>query len=140
MKRQVGLWIDHRKAVIVLLAESGETTKVVESGVERHVRYSGGSHPNSPYGSQLGASEDGIGRRFTEHLRRYYENVRSQLGNVDSVLILGPGEAKAEFAKHLKKAHSGVHISGVEVVDKMTDHEMVARVRQHFAEIAPKKE
>ena len=41
MTTQVGLWIDHRKAVIVTLSDEGDATTLVESNVERHVRYSG---------------------------------------------------------------------------------------------------
>ena len=44
MTMQAGLWIDHRKAVIVMVSDEGEATKLVESNVERHVRYSGGAH------------------------------------------------------------------------------------------------
>lgn len=31
MKNPVGLWIDHRKAAIVLLSDKGEETRVLES-------------------------------------------------------------------------------------------------------------
>ena len=43
MKRDVGLWIDHRKAVIVTVSDEGDETKVIESGMEKHVRFAGGS-------------------------------------------------------------------------------------------------
>jgi hypothetical protein len=43
MKREVGLWLDHRKAVIVIVTAEGEETKILESNMEKHVRYSSGS-------------------------------------------------------------------------------------------------
>jgi hypothetical protein len=43
MKNAAGLWIDHSKAVIVIVSAEGEKTKQMESGMEKHVRFSGGS-------------------------------------------------------------------------------------------------
>jgi hypothetical protein len=45
---------------------------------------------------------------------------------------MGPGEAKGELVKRLQSEHLGERIVGVEVVDKMTDHQIAARVRQQF--------
>jgi hypothetical protein len=35
MKTAVGLWIDHRKAVIVVVSNSGEETRAIESHVDK---------------------------------------------------------------------------------------------------------
>jgi hypothetical protein len=37
MKAKVGLWIDHREAIIVVLTEKGEETKRIESTVEKQL-------------------------------------------------------------------------------------------------------
>jgi hypothetical protein len=58
MAVQVGLWIDHRKTVIVTVSDEGHATKLVESNVERHVRYSGGAHSGKSQGSQPETRED----------------------------------------------------------------------------------
>ena len=42
MKKQAGIWIDHRKAVIVIISEAGEEIKVITSNMEKHVRFSDG--------------------------------------------------------------------------------------------------
>jgi hypothetical protein len=55
VKTQAGLWIDHRKAVIVTVSDEGDTTKVVESNVEKHVRYSSGSGSGGSRGSRESA-------------------------------------------------------------------------------------
>src|SRR5512140_2616177 len=65
IQRYVGVWIDHRKAVIVsLIGEEAETTKII-SGMEKHVRFSGGARDSS--------AEDQRDRRFTGHLHKYYD-------------------------------------------------------------------
>jgi hypothetical protein len=38
MKTEVGLWIDHRQAVIVSLADQVEEIKRITSDIENHVR------------------------------------------------------------------------------------------------------
>jgi hypothetical protein len=38
MKILVGLWIDHRKAFIVIMTDEGEKTKLIKSNVERQLR------------------------------------------------------------------------------------------------------
>jgi len=42
MSKQAGLWIDHRKAVIVLITDQGEEVKTITSDMEKHVRFTGG--------------------------------------------------------------------------------------------------
>ena len=43
MPTKVGLWIDHRETVLVTIGDGGEETKRIDSGMEKHTRFSGGS-------------------------------------------------------------------------------------------------
>jgi hypothetical protein len=123
MRRHVGLWIDHRKAVVVSVTEQGEETSIIESDMEKHVRFSG-----SP---EVGA-EDQRDRQFKGHLSEYYDRVIASVRDAESILILGPGEAKGELAKRLGSEGLSGHILGIETVDKVTDRQLAARVRQRF--------
>jgi len=124
MKREVGIWIDHRKTVIVSVTDKGEETNLIESGMEKHVRYSGAAQEDS--------AEDQRDQRYTGHLNKYYDQVISCIRDADSILIFGPGEAKVEIEKRLESEALGGRIIGIEAVDKMTDRQIAARVRQHF--------
>jgi stalled ribosome rescue protein Dom34 len=126
MKRQVGVWIDHRGAFVVSIDEGAETTERIESGVEKHIRFSGGSS------SEDGSADDQRDRQFADHLRTYYDEVISNVRDAESILLLGPGEAKGELEKRLTSKGLGGRIVGVETVDKMTDRQIAARVRQHY--------
>jgi hypothetical protein len=54
-------------------------------------------------------------------------------------LILGPGEAKGEFNKRIKsKKLRGVTVE-LETADKMTDRQLAAKVREHFATASASK-
>jgi stalled ribosome rescue protein Dom34 len=127
MKRRVGVWIDHRKAVIVTLTDAGEEIHQITSGMEKHVRFSSGS-------SEDGSTEDIRDRQFSGHLTTYYEDVVAHIRDAEAILLLGPGEAKGELEKLLKTKGLGGCIAGTETADKLTDRQIAAKVRQHFFE------
>ena len=126
MKRQAGVWIDHKEAVVVFVGAGDEETERIESGMEKHVRFSGRS------AAAEGSADDQRDRQFTAHLDKYYDAVISHLHDTESILIFGPGEAKGEFEKRLEKSSLGKRVVGIETVDKMTDGQIEAKVRQHF--------
>ncbi len=131
MKKQAGLWIDHRQAFIVFTGNEGEAPQQIESGMEKHVRFSEGPR------SDKHSAEDQRDRQFTAHLNKYYDEVVSTLHGADSILIFGPGEAKGELEKRLTHKGMAQHIVGIETVDKMTERQIAAKVRQHFAQKYP---
>jgi stalled ribosome rescue protein Dom34 len=126
MNKVAGLWIDHRETVIVTMADDGEKTKRIESGMESHTRFSGGSR------SEQGGGEDQQDRQFTGHLNAYYDAVIAHLRDAESILIFGPGEAKDELEKRLASKGLGGRVVGIETVDKMTDRQIAAIIRQRF--------
>jgi len=134
MKTKVGLWIDHRKAIIVAVTEKGDETALVISKVEKQLRRSGDSPLKGTYEPGRVPADDSRQRTLTGHLNIYYEAVIACLRDAESILIFGPGEAKGELKERLEKSKLGGRIAGVETVDKMTDRQIAAKVRQYFAE------
>ena len=132
MKREVGLWIDHRKAVIVTIENDVEVTLEIRSNIEKHVRFSSGSRSKSPNNPQGSTAEDVRDRQFGDHLGLYYEGVISFIRDADSIWIFGPGEAKGELEKSLRLEGLGDHIVGVATVGKMTNPQITAKVRSRY--------
>ena len=59
------------------------------------------------------------------------------IGDAKKILIFGPGEAKGELEKEIKKRKDlSVTIVGVESADQMTDKQIVAKVRKFFSPIS----
>jgi stalled ribosome rescue protein Dom34 len=125
MKSKIGLWIDHRQAVIVVVTDAGEETKHLISNMEKHVRFSSGS-------SEDGSQEDVRDRQFENHLNSYYAEVITVIRDADSIQIFGPGEAKGELEKRLESEGLKGRIVGIETADKMTDRQIAAKVRERF--------
>jgi len=133
MKQSVGLWIDHRKAIVVTIKNDKEFMRVIESNVEPRVRLAGGSRTATPYGPQEVASESKRDERYRHHLDAYYHEVIQVIRDADSILIFGPGEAKGELKKAIEESRElGRRIVGVESADKMTQRQIAARVRDYF--------
>ena len=132
MKRKVGLWIDHRKAVIVFLTGEEEEIKLVKSNVEKQIRRADPLRSRGRADSLVIPADDRQQQEFTEHLNIYYNEVISCIRDAESILIFGPGESKGEFKKHLEREGLGGRIVGIETTDKMTEPQIAAKVRQYF--------
>jgi hypothetical protein len=129
---KAGLWIDHRKADIVIVTDKGEETRLIISKIEKQPRRSGDSPLKGPYEPIEVPADDSLQRTLTGHLNIYYDAVIASIRDAESILIFGPGEAKGELEGRLKKNGLGGRIIGVETADKMTDRQIAAKVRRIF--------
>ncbi len=134
MKQSVGLWIDHRKAVIVAITDHGEETRLIISHVNKQLGRPGGVRSTTSFEAQQVPADDSRLRKLTGQYNIYYDAVIACIRGAESILVFGPGEAKIEFQKRLEKKKLHDKIVVVETVDKMTDHQVAAKVRKHFAE------
>ena len=132
MKKEIGLWIDHREAIIVILTDGAEKITHITSGNGKHVRYSGSSHSKTPQGLKEATSEDQRDRKFGNQLNVYYDDVIAAIRDADTIQIFGPGEAKGELEKRIQRDGLKAQILAIETVDKMTDRQISAKVREHF--------
>jgi hypothetical protein len=100
------------------------TAKTLQSDVGPHARYSG---------PQDAGGEKKYEERHSQHLDQYYEEVIGQLGHPEAVLIFGPGEAKRQLKARLSRSTAlAERIVGIETTDKLTDPQIVAKVKAHY--------
>jgi hypothetical protein len=128
-----GLWIDHRKAVIVSMTAHGDTTRLIVSRVEKQLGRFGGLRSTTPYEAQLVPADKRQEQRFHGHLAVYYDAVIAAIRGADAILVFGPGEAKVELRQRLAKTGRPGQVVAFETFDKMTDREIAAKVWQHFS-------
>ena len=120
----MGVWVDHKKAVIVSIAAGEVTTRTLTSDVGAHPHYSG---------SQESGGEKKYEDRHNQDLDRYYDDVIRQLGEPDALLLFGPGEAKLQLKARLGRSKgSPESVVAVESTDKLTDPQIVAKVKEHY--------
>jgi hypothetical protein len=138
MNGKAGVWIDHRRSVIVALTDDGEHVTHIASNVEKHLER-GGDSPLKGRAEPLSVpADDSRQRALSGELNRYYDAVVEALRHYDGLLLFGPGEAKGELQKRLMKAKLGARVEAVETEDKMTDPQIAAKVRAHFGLGAPR--
>jgi hypothetical protein len=124
MNHRVGIWIDHKTAVIVSTSADDVRTTTLNSDVEAHPRYSG---------QQERGGEKKYEQRHSQQLDRYYDDVISQIGVPDALLIFGPGEAKLELKERLSRVKTLTECSvHIETADKLTEPQIVAKAKEHF--------
>jgi hypothetical protein len=134
MSKQVGLWIDHRQATIVTVTGQREAIIEILSDAEKQPRRSGDSPLKGPYDAFQVPADDSRQRTLTAELNTYYDEVIAAIRDADSILIMGPGAAKHELQKRLEENRLGAKVVGVETVDNLTEPQIAAKVRQHFAQ------
>jgi hypothetical protein len=132
MTKNIGVWIDHKKAILVIQGEQGEDIQKIESGVGRHVPYRGASHTKAPYSAQHQQGDDQLDNKFAEQLNKFYDKVIAHIRAAEAVMIFGPGEAKGELEKRITHEKVKVKIVGVETADKMTDRQVSTKVRKYL--------
>ena len=141
MSIKVGVWIDQKQAIMVLIKDAGKEIKKITSGIETPVR----SGANHSYTRNDFVPEDRLERKLDSQLQKFYDEVIVSLKGSESLLILGPCEAKGQLHKRLKSKKIRSLLVELEPADKMTDRQLAAKVAQHFItapvkkSVAPKK-
>ena len=138
MKNNVGLWLDHREAVIVALEDAGPRTTCIQSGASKQLRRS--SEPSEgKFKGHEAPAPDAREHALDDHLDRYYDEIISFVRDADSILIMGPGEAKGQLKKRFEEHKSETRLIAVETAAQMTEAQVVAQVRHHFHSDASRK-
>jgi len=133
MKKEIGMWVDHRRAVIVTLDNNKETVQIILSNMENNTRFSSGSHSGTSNDNKTSTAEDIRDRQNEMHLGKYYAEIAYKIKEADSIMIFGPGEAKVQFSSYLKQEKFGGKITTVDTTDKMTDRQISAKVHDYFS-------
>ncbi|MDX1929507.1 MAG: hypothetical protein SFV81_23470 [Pirellulaceae bacterium] len=133
MAGKMGVWIDHRKAVIVTFENGKEQIQEMDSDVEKHVRDSGGAGSGgASHGAQDVMAGDKRDRKYQNHLNTFYDRVVQALLHAEGIVILGPGEAKGELDKRITNKEMRQRVLLVETSDKLTNPQLVAKLSDCF--------
>lgn len=132
--KKVGIWIDHRRAVVVTIENGQESINTIESDVDHQPKAAGRSGNPTKWGPQATINERRIEENYRLHVVNFYKDVIKSIGKPDQLLVMGPAQAKREFADEVEKMPDLRSVPlKIETVDKMTDPQIAAMVRTtHF--------
>lgn len=125
VNKQIGLWLDRHKAVIVSIVNNVEGRSIITSDMENYFLY-------STVVPGDGSQEEVRDRRFWNHLNEYYDKIIVHLRDATEIQIFGPEVAKYELQKRLEDEGLSEHIVSLEEADKMTDVQIAAKVQKRF--------
>ena len=133
MKKKIGIWIDHKEAILVSVEGGQATVERIESHAESHFRPSGGWKAAGTSVAQSVSKEQKADERRKHQFHNFYQMVIKKAGKADNIFIFGPGEAKLGLAKEIEKI-KGQHdrIAAVEASDRLTENQIVAKVKSFF--------
>ncbi len=129
-KTGAGVWIDHRKAVIVFVALGGMSTTLILSLAEKQPSRIGGHRSSARFEHNSAPALDSRMRRFTGRLDHYYDTVIDSLRDAQSTLVLGPGAAKDELRRRLALSKHDHRAFAFETADKMTSRQIEAKTME----------
>ncbi|EAQ78925.1 hypothetical protein [Blastopirellula marina] len=132
MATKAGVWIDHQNAIIVSITAAGEEITRLTAGDQEAFPPSIESREQHRYTPHDFVAEDKLERKQANEEKKMYVAVMAALQGAESILILGPGEAKGAFQKYLAGQHELCLEITVSPADKMTDPQLIAKVREHF--------
>jgi hypothetical protein len=128
--RKIGIWLDHRRALLITIDDGQESREALESDFGRRAGPEGSRRTSTPYGPQATDVERKVQSRDRHELQRFYREILRHVRTTDRLLIIGPAEAKQELVDVIKRDASlrALHVK-VEPADRMTDDQIAARVR-----------
>lgn len=135
MEKQVGIWIDTKKAIIVTLAGQKEERIIeIDSDVENSVYHNKEGDKGTFSGSHHGDSETKFDNRRKEQYEYYLKDVVSIVKGADYLYIFGPGETKTKLEQRIRddKSLNKINLKAVETADSMTLNQIVAQVKDFY--------
>jgi stalled ribosome rescue protein Dom34 len=135
MEKQVGIWIDSKKAIIVsLVGQKEEKITEIDSEVENSVYHNKEGNKGTFSGSHHGDSETKFDNRKKEEMNYYLKSVMNYIKKSDYLYIFGPGETKTKLEQkiHDDKSLEKINLKAVETSDNMTLNEIVAKVKDFY--------
>jgi len=116
-KPAAGVWIDHQKAIIIS-KETGEYAVKEKIGAPALFQTDNELHKNNArHGDMIS----------------YFKELSNHLHAYDKILLFGTGIAQEQFHNYLKEdaQFHNKHVT-LENTGHLTDHQMVAKVREFF--------
>jgi hypothetical protein len=134
------VWIDSEEAIIVRWADRATVERVRSDAGGGHARREGHG-PLATAGHHGDGGADAADRARREDLRLFVEDVAARLPSVDDVMVVGPGILRGQLERTIRAEdrHHGRHrLVHSAAADRLTEQELVARVRALAGDAAPR--
>jgi hypothetical protein len=135
MEKQVGIWIDSKKAIIVTLnGNKEEKITEIDSEVENSVYHNKEGNKGTFSEGHHSDSETKFDNRKKEELNYFLKAVMNYIKGSDYLYIFGPAETKIKLEQKIseEKSLGKINLKAVETAGNMTLNEIVAQVKDFY--------
>lgn len=134
MKKQTGIWIDSKKAIIVTLNGGKEMISEIQSDLENKVYHDKEGNKGSFISHQHINSDKTFEERKKHQMNAYLNDVLSTVNGSDELYVFGPAETKTKLQHKIfeSKSNNVEKLKSVETADNMTQNQIVAKVKQFY--------
>ncbi|MDL0432663.1 hypothetical protein QPM17_16095 [Marinobacter sp. TBZ242] len=115
-----GIWMDHRKAVTVILGSENLDMSIIESNEESVSETLERPRRMAPHA------------RHDVEINRYFDKILRRIKAADELVLIGPGEAKRQFISFLMLQRSAIKLRECMPVGCMTNSEVAQHVCRVF--------
>jgi len=132
---KMGIWLDHKKAIVVMLDDANGACKInhVESGAESNFHFHGGWKSSGSNIAQSIVHERTAEERRKHQYHDFYQKIIKVCNKPGHLFIFGPAEAKLELKKEIDKIkQSALTVDDVEACDRLSEHEIISKVKEHY--------
>lgn len=131
--KNVGVWMDKEKAMIVTVNGTETEMTILESEVE-DFRAVGGSRSKTKWGPQDVVQDSKYTEREKHQMKRYFEELSKALEAADHLVLYGPADTNRKFKHFLEDHHKNMaeKVKAVEKADSMTENQVKALIRDFF--------
>ena len=133
MEKNVGIWLDNEKAYIITLVDGNENVEKIESNVETRVRIEGETKSYSRLGGMFINPQKKKTKRKNHQLKDYFKHIIGKARDANGIYIFGPADAKTSLKKVVQQEKNlNRKLRRVDSSDRLTENQMVARVKEVF--------
>ncbi|NGY36600.1 hypothetical protein FQU23_003630 [Flavobacterium sp. XN-5] len=134
MKKQTGIWIDSKKAVIVTLEDGKEAVSEIQSDLENSVYHDKEGDKGSFFGGQHIDSQKTFDERKKHQINNYLKDVIASISESDELYIFGPADTKTKLEKRINEEKSTIasKLKSVETADSMSSNQIIAQVKKFY--------
>ena len=133
MKKNIGIWIDTKQAVVIKLSNNTHSIKKIESNIETRERVPGESKKYGRFGNQYLTYEKNRLNRRNEQTKYFLKSLLKEIENCELVVIFGPSNMKNNFAKEIKNnMQFSNKLAGIANSNLLTENQMIAWVKKFY--------
>lgn len=131
--KNLGIWIDSREARIVQVVDGKQISlSRMFSGLNKQERFEGETSRKVKRGFTGFDYERQQRNRFGLALKQFCQGVARAVDYDATIYLLGPAQTKLILEKVLMERNSTTRILGVEACDKLSDNQLMEKVRLFF--------